>query len=278
MQQEEQQNKEDKEELVKEEVVQDAQEEGRYIYCVVEKGNTSEFQEKGIENNSVYLLCDGDLCAVVHTCPAKPYVSPHKEQVIDWVKAHQKVIDQAYAVFGTVIPFSFDVIIKGSKGKHSEQLVKEWLRSKEEELKKKIERIKGKQEFGVKIFLHEQEVMKAIMQSNKEIQNLEDKIKIAKKGVAYFHKQKIQAIIKKEIEKYAELYFKEFYKKIKQAAEEVRVEKAKKQDTFIMVLNASVLVKKEHVSALGDMLDYIHKKQGFSVEFTGPWPPYSFTS
>lgn len=268
MQQEEQQNKE--------ELGQDIQEEGRYIYCVVEKWNNSEFQEKGIENNSVYTICNRDLCAVVHTCPAKPYISENKEQVIAWVKAHQKVIDTAYNVFGTVIPFSFDVIIKGE---NAEQLVKEWLQSEEEELKKKIQRIKGKQEFGIKIFLSEQDVIKAIMQSNKEIQYLEDKIKIAKKGIAYFHKQKIQEIIKKETEKYAELYFKEFCSKIKPVAEEIRTEKTKKlHDDTIMVLNASVLVKKEHVSALGDMLDHIHKKLGFSVEFTGPWPPYSFTS
>jgi hypothetical protein len=272
MRQEEQQNKKDKEELV-----EDAQEEGRYIYCVMEKGTNSEseFQEKGIENNSVYTICNRDLCAVVHTCPAKPYISEHKGQVIEWVKAHQKIIDRAYTVFGTVIPFSFDIIIKGE---NAEQLVKDWLQEEKEELKKKIQRTKGKQEFGIKIFLTEQEVIKAIMQSNRDIHDLEDKIKIAKKGVAYFHKQKIQDIIKREIEKYVALYFEEFYKKIKQVTDEVKIEKAKKQDTLIIALNASVLVKKEDVSALGDMLDHIHKKQGFLVEFTGPWPPYSFTS
>lgn len=268
MRQEEQQVKDENKE---------EKEQGRYIYCVVERGNilNPEFQEKGIENNPVYTICQGNLCAMVHDCPATPYISNDKEQVIVWVKAHQKIIDAAYAQLGNVIPFTFDVIIKG---KNPEQSVREWLRRDEEELKKKIERTKGKQEFGIKIFLHKEHITKIIDMNNKEIQEIKENIKTAKKGMAYFHKQKIQKIVEKESEKYAALYSKEVYNQIISLVYDIKVQKTQKHDDTIMIMHASVLVKKEDVQTLGTILDHIHKKQGFSVEFTGPWPPYSFTS
>jgi len=267
MQQEVQQNKE--------ELGHNVKEEGRYIYCVAEKGKMDTFQEQGIENNPVYAICQGDLCAIVHDCPAIPYISKDKEQVIIWVKAHQKIIDATYAQLGNVIPFTFDVIIKG---KNPEQLVMEWLKRDEEELKKKIERTKGKQEFGIKIFLNKEHITTTIDMNNKEIQEIKENIKTAKIGMAYFHKQKIQKIVERESEKYAALYFKEVYNQIIPLTYDIKVEKTQKQDDTIMILHASVLVKKEDVQMLGAILEHINKKQGFSVEFTGPWPPYSFTS
>jgi len=38
------------------------------------------------------------------------------------------------------------------------------------------------------------------------------------------------------------------------------------------------LVYTDKYRELGEELDEINKMQGFSVRFTGPWPPYSFVS
>ncbi len=43
-----------------------------------------------------------------------------------------------------------------------------------------------------------------------------------------------------------------------------------------MVANLSCLVKKNRLPELGETLAIIQQHDGFTVDFTGPWPPYSF--
>jgi len=57
------------------------------------------------------------------------------------------------------------------------------------------------------------------------------------------------------------------------------VEKTKKVDKDrMMLLNLSCLVAKEKIDSLGEELEKINNMEGFSIRFTGPWPPYSFVA
>lgn len=79
------------------------------------------------------------------------------------------------------------------------------------------------------------------------------------------------------MEKQADAWFKDFYKKIAEQAVEVKVEKTRQnQNGKPMLLNLSCLVPKDNVQRLGTVLDEIQSQDGFTVRFTGPWPPYSF--
>ena len=46
----------------------------------------------------------------------------------------------------------------------------------------------------------------------------------------------------------------------------------------VMLLNLSCLVAKNKVTGLGAELENIDALEGFSVHFSGPWPPYSFVA
>ena len=41
-------------------------------------------------------------------------------------------------------------------------------------------------------------------------------------------------------------------------------------------MNLSCLLTKDGSRELGDELEKIDAMEGFSVRYTGPWPPYSF--
>jgi len=57
------------------------------------------------------------------------------------------------------------------------------------------------------------------------------------------------------------------------------VEKTKKTEKDkVMLINLSCLVAKEKVDSLGEELEKINNMEGFTVRFTGPWPPYSFVA
>jgi len=98
-------------------------------------------------------------------------------------------------------------------------------------------------------------------------------------GMAYMYRQKLEKAVKAEMERLADEWFKEFYGRIKQHTDDIVVEKTKKVDKDkTMLLNLSCLVAKEKVEGLGEELEKINGLEGFSVRFTGPWPPYSFVA
>ena len=44
-----------------------------------------------------------------------------------------------------------------------------------------------------------------------------------------------------------------------------------------MILNLSLLLRRDAIPRLGDYLETVSQEQAVEVRFTGPWPPYSFT-
>lgn len=249
---------------------QEVQEQGRYLYCVGKAPTyLHNFGKIGLEGNEVYIISAGKFCAVVHDCKAEPYKSNNEQKVKKWIQTHQKVIDIATRRLGTVIPFSFDVIIKGQCPNDE---VIHWLKTEEDNLKQKLDTIEGKQEFGIQIFFDQELLRQQIMNENTQIQKLQQELKKASKGKAYFLEQKIKTIVQKELEAKTNFYFKDFYGQIRECADHLKVEKIKKVNTL---LNFSCLVEKEKVKKLGAALDRINKFP-FSVKFTGPWPAYSF--
>ena len=251
---------------------------GRYLYCIADSSEAVSLGNIGIEENEVYSIPYKDLCAVIHNCPATPYESEDKEIVKEWVIAHQKVVDAAWEKLGTLIPIGFDTIIQGNAAVEPEENMKKWLGDDYDNLKAKIEKVRDRAEYGVQLFWDRKTIAKKVSDESPEIKALNEEIKSKPKGVAYMYRQKLEALLKKEIEDRADRYFKEFYGKIKPHADDVHVEKTKKteDEDKQMLLNLSCLLPKEGSKGLGEELEKIDAIEGFSVRYTGPWPPYSF--
>ncbi|MBU4501402.1 MAG: GvpL/GvpF family gas vesicle protein [Nanoarchaeota archaeon] len=210
------------------------QNKGMYVYCVAHNKGPISFGKIGIEQNEAYTVSSNELCAVVHRCIAEPYKSDDAEIVKGWVKTHQTVIDEASKRFDTIIPLSFDVIIKGNSKE-----VTLWLENETKTLKEKLERIKGRQEFGIQIFWDKELIAKQVAEENEEIKRLREEIKQQSKGKAFFSKQNMEKLLKKEVEKSADKEFKQLYNHIRGFADDIKVEKLKEAN---MLLNLSCLV------------------------------------
>ncbi|MDP2907144.1 MAG: GvpL/GvpF family gas vesicle protein [Nanoarchaeota archaeon] len=254
----------------------EAKEEGRYVYCVADSDQVINLGKIGIEDNEVYTVSGKGLCAVVHNCEAEPYVSDDDKKVKDWIKTHQKVVETSEKKLGAVIPLTFDTIVKGAD---PNSLIIKWLEEENENLKKLIEKIKGKQEFGVQICWDEKIIGQKLAEENEEIKRLKEKIKGQGRGTAYFYEQRIKDALKKEMGKSADAYFKKFYEQIKNQVDNIRVAKIKKmEEGKEMLAHFSCLVYKDKTEQLQKELTEINDLEGFSVILTGPWPPYSFVS
>ena len=144
-------------------------------------------------------------------------------------------------------------------------------------LKKKMEKIRGTQEFGVQIFWDSKSAAEEVTNESVEAKKILNEIKFRPRGLAYMYTQKLKEVMKRELEDKAERYFKEFYEDIRSHVNDVRIEKIPKvEGDKQMIMNLSCLTSKDRVQELGRELDKINNTPHFSVKFTGPWPAYSF--
>lgn len=253
---------------------------GRYIYGVAACGRAASLGPIGILGNEVYTIPCGGFCAIVHSCPAEPYQSTDEDTVKQWVRAHQGVLDEAKKELGTVIPMGFDTICQSKDDATSpDQVVKDWLKEDSERFRSIIEKIRGRDEYGVQIFYAPLVMAKQISEESQEIREIREEMATKSSGLAYLYRQKVEKAVRAEMERFASYWFKDFYARVKCHCDDIVVEKTRKAGRDkVMLLNFSCLVASESVDNLGEELEKINDTEGFSVHFSGPWPPYSFVA
>lgn len=259
--------------------------EGRYVYCVADRRQNVSLNSIGIQGADVYTIPCHDLLAVVHKCQIEQSLSKDEEMLIDWVIIHQQIVDEAWKMFGTVLPISFDTIIRGS-----DINTRDWLRKEYENLMKKIDRFTNKAEYGFQVFWDPNIIVKGLIERDKRLKSLEEEIVSKPEGIAYMYKQKFEKILRDETKVETDRWFKKVYNTIKGKADDVFVENInktvssnfrsklmdKKQKERQMLMNLSCLVSKDKSEDVREEVEKINNIDGLSVRFTGPWPPYSF--
>ncbi len=253
-------------------------EQGLYLYGIADSNAQTELGEIGIEGNAVYTIPYNGLSAIVHNCPLEPYNSDDEEVVKGWVKTHQNVLDVAGAKFGTVIPFSFDMIIKPGDNANAEVALENWILEERDSLMEKQAKIRGKKEYGVQIYYITSVMSEKIIEENEAVKVIKEELNTKGPGAAYMYRQKLESAIKEEMESRMDTHFKEFYARIKKHVDDIKVEKTKRTDEtdMQMIMNLSCLMAEDKYKALGAELEQIDNSGAFSVRFTGPWPAYSF--
>ncbi len=250
---------------------------GKYLYCIVKTSEDKKFAQIGIDGNKVYTICHKGLAAVIHDCEDKPYESNEEKIVAQWVMAHQKVIEKAWETYGVAVPASFDTIIVGDKEFTEQENLKKWLEDHYDDLLAKIEKFTGKAEYGVQIFWDANQMGARISRENEQIRKINEECRTKSKGAAFMYRQKLENLLKKELENQAETYFKEFYNKIKAHVDDIKIDKTKNSNSDQqMIMNLACIMPRANSHLLGDALEKIDQMESFSVQFTGPWPPYSF--
>ena len=248
---------------------------GKYLYCVADSGESTGLGKIGLEEAEVYTIPYRDICAVGHTCGVKPYQACDGEIVKTWAIRHQKVVDAAWERWNAVLPSVFNTVIGANTGRSAGENVLRWLEEEYQSLKHKMDGVRGKAEYGVQVFWDPKVVARDIAERSAEIKKLEVEIRSQPKGLAYLYRQRLENLLHKEMETSADQCFRECYGRIRKHVDDIQVEKTKRAEPQ-MIMNISCLVLKEGWAELAGELENIEAREGFSVRFTGPWPPYSF--
>lgn len=255
-----------------------ASDEARYLYCIVNSpsGSQEHLGNIGIERQAVYTIPYKDIAAIVHTCQPVPYDSKDPRKAEGWVLEHSYVIDQAMKKYESILPFSFDVILR-----EGDSQIEQWLIRNYDLLWEQLDALLGKAEYTVQIF-YDYEFLKAkILMANLDLNDMQNRIENESKGKAYLLSKKLNQIIKRDLEAESRLLAEEFLLQINEHADKLVVNDRPSwipedfRDKKLMA-SYSCLVRKDNVDRLGEVLEGINSLQGFRVRFTGPWAPFTF--
>jgi hypothetical protein len=250
--------------------------EARYLYCIAREHKELQLGSIGIGEKKVYTIPRQDLAAVVHSCPPVPYNTSDKALAEGWVLEHSYVIDQAMKKFGTVLPFSFDVIIKGD-----DEVIRGWLDQNYERLQKELERLADRAEYSVQIFYDYDSYASKVLGGNCDLLALKEKIDKQSRGKAYLLQRNLDLKLKDAVSSNVEKLAEQFGLEIGSISDEVKAEERhsfvpeKYKDKKLMA-TFYCLVHRDKVDLLGLTLEKINCLDGLAVRFTGPWAPFSF--
>ena len=259
-----------------------------YVYCVGESDALAHLFEgrlpEAIEPDAkLELVAENRLAAVVSEVPLADYGEESlKTRLADpaWtaVRAvrHEQVVEY-FSSRAAVVPLRFGAIYFARRG------VERMLAEKAAELGTIIERLVGRQEWGITVSCDQELFAKIIDTLSPRLRDLAERARTAQPGQSYLLRKKIEALRSDE----ARLEIKKVVSEIEQAlagrserSASLRVLKDEATEHGKTVGKMAFLVAGEgfddfHKEA--ERLARAHADAGFRLEMTGPWPPYNFS-
>jgi len=265
--------------------------EGLYLYCIWEKTDTPfSFSTKGIdEKGEVFVIPFRELVAVVSKVSLEEFASEEIQKKaqgdLNWIKekalAHEKVIEEAMRKDDEVLslmPMRFGTIFK-EKARLEETLIKDYPRIREV-----LDKIRGKQEWSVKIYLKDRgKLEQVIKEKNKAIKEKEKEIASLPEGMAFFMEEELKEVISRELEKELNNIEEVLFESLKKQAVDAKKCKILQKELTgrrePMILNAAYLVPEEKIEDFKEKTEGSNQEvqaKGFYIEYSGPLPAYNF--
>ncbi|MBU0661806.1 MAG: GvpL/GvpF family gas vesicle protein [Bacteroidota bacterium] len=267
--------------------------EGLYLYCIKEKTEEHPtFSIKGIDGKGeIFTLTHHELEAVVSKVSLEEFVTSEiqkrSQDDLGWIKekalAHEKVIEEAMRNKDnvlSVIPMRFGTIFK------EQTSLEETLNENYAKMKEVLDKIRGKQEWSLKVYLKDKRKFEQVIkEKNEAIKEKEREIADLPEGMAFFMEEELKEVISKEIDRelknIVDVLFESLKKKTADSIRNKILEKDLTGRSESMVLNAAYLVPEEKIEDFKKEIEDLNQKmqaKEFSLEYSGPWPAFNFTS
>lgn len=252
-----------------------------YLYCVTSKEPSLEKVRDMIDN--AYFVCHKGFYAVTRNVEEGEFgLEGLRKNMADleWVKTnatlHERIIEQIMKDT-CVIPFKFGTLF------NTDDSLKAMLQEYDEEFKAILDRLKNKEEWGVKIYCDVEKLKTFSINDEPEILEIENKINSSSPGKAFFLEKKKTELLAQAANRKINESGQESFDLLKDLSFEARINKllpkevTEREDE--MILNSVFLINKDEVDDFTSMVDTLkihYENEGFSIDCTGPWPPYNF--
>jgi len=235
--------------------------EGRGICVMVSKIYTDKFQDE------IKKL----LSKLTKTAEAVP------NETEEILRGHEDVVETLMKLT-SVVPFKFGTILKDEKA------ALKMLREYEEKFKKLLSKFSGREEWGLKVYVDNQEFKKHLAKVEPRLKKLDEKKGKLSKGAAYLLGRKMEEESKIDVSARLTKASEGIFQEAGEYAYESKLNKTLPQKLTgknkEMILNTAYLVEKEKVAHFCQQVKRLIKKyepMGLEIEVSGPWPPYNFT-
>lgn len=253
---------------------------GCYVYCILPRTAHEDpgLACRGLDGARVYAVSHRDLTALVHDCPPRPYRSEDGATAAEWVLAHHRTIETAFHALGAALPMAFNTIVAPSADRDARQNLVSWLETEHDVLRMKLDALRGKVEYELQVLWDTPVVLGRIARDAADVRRLEEEAKGKPRGLAYLYGQRVEKLLKQEMERRASELFKAVYARASCCADRVRSEDRGNVSgsSLKTIVGLSCLVARERSAELRAMADEFSRQEGYSVRFVGPLPPYSF--
>ena len=255
----------------------------QYVYAVVDANASLAGVPEGIDDSAIEVERDGDLAALVSVLDGSVYAGSEVEGRsgdIDWLgpraRAHDRIVTWA-SDRGAAVPLPMFTMFRDRGG------VREMLRERRDVLSRSLARVRGHEEYGVRIFRIDEALTEHLAELSPSIADLERTAASASPGQRYLLGRKIESERATELRRIgsevAQRALDELSRHAAGAVLDSLPRRALEGMAGVAVLNASFLLPRQEVDpfrrALTELVEE-YEQRGFRFEFTGPWPPYHF--
>jgi hypothetical protein len=242
-----------------------AQDEGKYVYCIIKSDEPLAFGALGIgtDPSHVQTVNYRNLAAVVSST-SLVVQDPTRDNVLAHQRVNETVMQQH-----TVIPMSFGTVFK------TDDDIIELLKSAYEAFTDVLNKMEDKFEFGLKVLWDRDQIIREIEDEDEDIRRLKGEIS-TQKGSTYFARMQYGRLIDAALQDRAEHYVAEIFGALRDVSVASR---SNKPIGDRMIMNAAFLVARDTEEAFDARVKEIGSRYDkLTFKYTGPWPPYNFVN
>jgi hypothetical protein len=260
-----------------------------YVYCVAERSAAAQLPPESLpaaieEESKLEWIAANDLAALSSAVPLASYSEEAlAEHLADasWtaVRAmrHETVMEYV-ARRVSVVPLRFGTIYLERAG------VERMLEEKRRELTQIIERLRGREEWGVNVYCDQATLTSVITSVSPVLRDLAERAAQASPGQSYLMQKKIDTLRVDEARAALTRIVDEIEQSLTKQSEDakrLRVLKVEATEYGELKAKFAFLIKRSDFEGFRDAAERLaqeHQSAGVRLELTGPWPAYNFTS
>jgi hypothetical protein len=199
---------------------------------------------------------------------------------LEWLervaRAHEAVLDAALEAT-TIVPLRLCTIFA------DEQRVKEMLTQEGPSIVEALDRLAGRQEWGVKLLADRAAIEAAARERDSDAAALEQELETRKGGGAYIVQRRLERHVREIADRMETELAEDVHARFQDWADDAVLSPPQNPELSghkgEMLLNGAYLFERsrvDHLRGVVTELEDRYRELGVTLELTGPWPPYNF--
>lgn len=237
---------------------------GTYLYGFTASHFNLDSNLRGLSDAAVRLLCFRDVAAVVSNHPVQKLVPMRKN-----LEPHHRVVRQI-SLQNTLIPAAFGHIAE------TEEQILNLIRENYDEICEELSTLAGKVELGIKLRWTAENIFAYFIKTDRELRELRDRV-FRDREPSLDEKLKVGSLFEARLNAERERLCSIVWTTLGAAICDKRINPPRDEK---IICNAALLIERARAHEFGLALQATASllNSNFALEYSGPFPPYSFVN